>query len=49
MTDGPITDEQGDLIETAPLFFIASAHPDLDAGSTGQGPVNLSPKGGMSL
>jgi hypothetical protein len=49
MTDGPITDEQRDLIETAPLFFIASAHPDLEPGPTGQGPINLSPKGGVSL
>lgn len=44
-----ITDEQRDLIEAAPLFFIASTHPALEAGPDGQGPVNVSPKGGVAL
>ena len=44
-----ITDEQRELIEAAPLFFIASAHPALEAGPDGQGPVNVSPKGGVPL
>ena len=44
-----ITDEQRALIEAAPLFFIASTHPELEAGPDGQGPVNVSPKGGVPL
>jgi hypothetical protein len=44
-----ITDEQRELIESAPLFFIASAHPALEMGPEGQGPVNVSPKGGARL
>lgn len=44
-----ITDEQRALIEAAPLFFIASTHPGLEAGPDGQGPVNVSPKGGVRL
>jgi hypothetical protein len=44
-----ITEEQRELIEGAPLFFIASAHPGLEAGPEGQGPVNVSPKGGVRL
>lgn len=44
-----ITAEQRALIEAAPVFFIASAHPGLEAGPDGQGPVNLSPKGGVTL
>lgn len=46
---GQITEEQRDLIEHAPLFFIASSHPRLAAGPAGQGPVNVSPKGGVPL
>ena len=44
-----ITAEQADLIEHAVLFFVASADPDMEPGPTGQGPVNLSPKGGVPL
>jgi hypothetical protein len=44
-----ITPEQADLIREAPLFFVASVSPDLSAGPSGQGPVNLSPKGGSPL
>lgn len=44
-----ITDEQRELIKEAPVFFIASAHPALEAGPDGQGPVNVSPKGGVTL
>jgi len=44
-----ITEEQAALIRQAPLFFVASAAPDMAAGPQGQGPVNLSPKGGTPL
>jgi hypothetical protein len=44
-----ITPEQADLIREAPVFFVASVSPDLSAGPSGQGPVNLSPKGGSPL
>ncbi len=44
-----ITPEQRILIEEAKLFFVASAAPDLRQGPAGQGPVNLSPKGGVPL
>jgi len=44
-----ITNEQRDLIEASRLFFIASADPALQPGADGQGPVNLSPKGGTPL
>jgi hypothetical protein len=44
-----ITQEQADLIREAPVFFVASVSPDLSAGPSGQGPVNLSPKGGSPL
>ena len=44
-----ITPEQADLIGEAPLFFVASVAPDLTAGPSEQGPVNLSPKGGSPL
>jgi hypothetical protein len=44
-----ITDEQAELIRNSPLFFVASAAPDMGAGPEGQGPVNLSPKGGTPL
>ena len=43
-----ITPEQRELIERAPLFFVASADPRLADGD-GVGPVNLSPKGGVPL
>lgn len=44
-----ITDEQAALIAKAPMFFIASAHPALEAGPNEIGPVNISPKGGVPL
>jgi hypothetical protein len=44
-----ITDEQRDLIEQSQVFFVASVAPDLSRGPQGQGPVNLSPKGGSPL
>jgi len=44
-----ITPEQADLIREAPVFFVASVAPDLSYGPSGQGPVNLSPKGGSPL
>jgi predicted pyridoxine 5'-phosphate oxidase superfamily flavin-nucleotide-binding protein len=44
-----VTDEQAALIQSAPLFFVASADPNLAHGADGIGPVNLSPKGGVRL
>jgi predicted pyridoxine 5'-phosphate oxidase superfamily flavin-nucleotide-binding protein len=44
-----ITDEQAKLIQSAPLFFVASVAPDLTRGPNDVGPVNLSPKGGVRL
>ncbi len=44
-----ITDEQAALIQSVPLFFVASADPALAKGPGGIGPVNLSPKGGVRL
>lgn len=44
-----ITKEQAELIHKAPLFFVASADPDLSPGPDGVGPVNVSPKGGVPL
>ena len=44
-----ITDEQAALIEASQVFFVASVAPDLSLGPAGQGPVNLSPKGGSPL
>jgi hypothetical protein len=44
-----ITDEQADLIRNSPLFFVASAAPDMSDGPDGQWPINLSPKGGTPL
>ena len=44
-----ITPEQAALIQSAPLFFIASVDPALENGPNGVGPVNLSPKGGVQL
>jgi hypothetical protein len=44
-----ITDEQADLIRSAHVFFVASVAEDLSVGPDGQGPVNLSPKGGVPL
>ena len=44
-----ITDEQAALIESCPLFFVATADPGLASGPDDIGPVNLSPKGGVPL
>lgn len=44
-----ITGPQRALIETAPLFFVASAAPDLSPNPAGEGPINVSPKGGCKL
>jgi hypothetical protein len=44
-----ITPEQAELIRRSPVFFVASVAPDASAGPDGQGPVNLSPKGGTPL
>ena len=44
-----ITDEQAALIKHAPLFFVATADPNLENGPDGTGAVNLSPKGGTPL
>lgn len=44
-----ITPEQAALIARAPLFFVASADPQLGPGPHGIGPVNLSPRGGVPL
>lgn len=44
-----ITDEQADLISRSEVFFVASVAPDFSAGPEGQGPINLSPKGGSPL
>ncbi len=44
-----ITGPQRALIESAPMFFVASASPDLSHNPNGEGPVNVSPKGGSRL
>ena len=44
-----ITDAQANLIRNAPLFFVATADPDLTAGPNEAGPINVSPKGGVPL
>lgn len=44
-----ITKAQAQLIRESQVFFVASAAPDLSGGPAGQGPVNLSPKGGTPL
>jgi hypothetical protein len=44
-----ITEEQAALIRNAAMFFVASADPQLASGPDGVGPVNVSPKGGVSL
>jgi hypothetical protein len=44
-----ITPEQRALIESCKLFFVASADPHLSDGPEGEGPVNVSPKGGTTL
>jgi hypothetical protein len=44
-----ITAEQAALIQSAPVFFVASVDPALTRGPGEVGPVNLSPKGGVKL
>lgn len=44
-----ITAEQADLIANAPLFFVATADPQLAEGPHGVGAVNVSPRGGVPL
>ena len=44
-----ITAEQAALIRASKVFFVASVAEDLSTGPDGQGPVNLSPKGGVPL
>lgn len=44
-----ITPEQVALIQDSHLFFVASVHPELTIGPSGEGPVNVSPKGGVPL
>ena len=44
-----ITAEQAALIRKASVFFVATADPNLDGGTDGEGPVNVSPKGGVPL
>jgi hypothetical protein len=44
-----ITQQQAELILNSPMFFVASVAPDLGHGAQGQGPINLSPKGGSPL
>jgi hypothetical protein len=44
-----ITDEQAALIRNAAMFFVATADPQLACGTNEVGPVNVSPKGGVSL
>ena len=44
-----ITPEQAELIRSCALFFLASADPQLADGPGGTGPVNVSPKGGVTL
>lgn len=44
-----ITEKQKVLIENSRLFFVASANPTMGNSPKGEGPVNVSPKGGCSL
>lgn len=44
-----ITPEQADLIRSCAVFFVGSADPRLADGPEGVGPVNVSPKGGVTL
>jgi hypothetical protein len=44
-----ITDEQATLIANATMFFVATADPSLERGPHGEGPVNVSPRGGVPL
>lgn len=44
-----ITPEQSELLESSQVFFVASVAPDFSLGRVGEGPVNVSPKGGRLL
>ena len=44
-----ITDEQAELIRSATIFFVATADPRLEHGPQTEGPVNVSPRGGVPL
>ena len=44
-----ITDEQAELIRSATIFFVATADPQLERGPQTEGPVNVSPRGGVPL
>lgn len=44
-----ISDEQAALIESAPVFFVSTVDPAIEATEDGIGPINLSPKGGSPL
>jgi predicted pyridoxine 5'-phosphate oxidase superfamily flavin-nucleotide-binding protein len=44
-----ITDEQAELIQRSPVFFIATADPTSSDVADGPGPINLSPRGGTPL
>lgn len=44
-----ITPKQLALIQASQLFFVASADPKLEYSDKGEGPVNVSPKGGCPL
>jgi hypothetical protein len=44
-----LTEKQIALIDRSHLFFLASAHPRMEHSPKGEGPVNLSPKGGCKL
>jgi hypothetical protein len=44
-----ITDEQAELIRSAAVFFVATADPQLARGPQNEGPVNVSPRGGVPL
>src|SRR3954447_1785582 len=44
-----ITDEQAELIRSAPVFFVATTDPQMERGPQGEGPINVSPRGGVPL
>lgn len=44
-----ITTEQAALLSSSEVFFVASVAPDMSPGPVGEGPVNVSPKGGHLL
>ena len=44
-----ITTEQAALLSSSDVFFVASVAPDMSLGPVGEGPVNVSPKGGRLL